>query len=65
MTTSSFPSAAPQPPREPDPAECCQSGCVRCVYDLYAEACETYRRALTDWERGQRLKAVEKINIQT
>ena len=31
--------------------ECCESGCPVCVYDLYAEALEAYRRALSEWER--------------
>ena len=39
----------PQPPREPEPYECCQSGCNPCVYDRYWEALERYERALADW----------------
>jgi hypothetical protein len=43
-------SARPVPPREPEPGECCQSGCARCVFDLYGEELERYRVALRDWE---------------
>ena len=39
----------PTPPREPEPGECCQSGCEPCVYDLYWEAVERYERALAAW----------------
>ncbi len=34
----------PPPPREPDPEECCGSGCERCVFDLYEERLERWRR---------------------
>lgn len=39
----------PQPPEKPLPAECCESGCPTCVYDLYAEALDGYRQALAAW----------------
>jgi hypothetical protein len=44
-------SADPRPvaPPEPEPWECCQSGCDPCVYDRYWEALERYERALTAW----------------
>lgn len=41
----------PQPPEKPLPNECCESGCPICVYDLYAEALDEYRRALVEWMR--------------
>lgn len=41
----------PQPPDKPLPQECCESGCPICVYDLYAEALDEYRRALAEWEK--------------
>lgn len=40
----------PPPPEKPLPQECCESGCPICVYDLYAEALEDYRRVLAAWE---------------
>ena len=39
----------PQPPEKPLPAECCESGCPVCVYDIYATELEAYREALTAW----------------
>jgi len=36
----------PQPPEPPEPSDCCQSGCIPCVYDLYDEARERYQEAL-------------------
>lgn len=49
----------PQRPREPDPCECCQSGCDPCVYDRYWEAMERYEQALRDWEARNRASAGE------
>lgn len=43
----------PEPPEAPGPNECCESGCVPCVYDLYAEAMQEYREALAAWEQRQ------------
>ncbi|MEO7013597.1 MAG: oxidoreductase-like domain-containing protein [Dokdonella sp.] len=39
----------PQPPPEPDPADCCGSGCVRCIFDSHDDAMERYRAALAEW----------------
>ncbi len=36
----------PEPPRQPEPWECCQSGCDPCVYDRYWEDLARYERAL-------------------
>jgi len=55
---NSVDSAAPAPgpddppplrPTEPDAADCCGEGCVRCVYDVYEEALERYEAALAAW----------------
>lgn len=40
----------PEPPREPESWECCQSGCDPCVFDRYWEALERYEQALARWE---------------
>lgn len=34
----------PPPPEKPLPGDCCGSGCVRCVWDLYYEELEEYNR---------------------
>jgi hypothetical protein len=39
----------PVRPTEPDAADCCGEGCVRCVYDVYEEALERYEVALAAW----------------
>ncbi|AYD65475.1 hypothetical protein YH64_024905 [Achromobacter sp. LC458] len=39
----------PVPPEPPAPDECCNSGCIPCVYDRYDEAMENYRQALKAW----------------
>jgi len=50
---SHAPDPRPEPPREPGPDECCQSGCDPCVFDLYWQAYERYEQALTLWEARQ------------
>lgn len=40
---------APRRPPEPDAADCCGEGCVRCAYDVYEDALERYQRALDAW----------------
>ncbi|MEO5830025.1 MAG: oxidoreductase-like domain-containing protein [Rhodanobacter sp.] len=40
----------PQRPPEPDAADCCGEGCVRCVHDVYEEALERYETALVAWQ---------------
>ena len=34
------------PPRKPEPQECCGTGCIPCVMDLYEEELWEYERAL-------------------
>jgi len=49
---------APIAPIRPDDGDCCQSGCQRCVFDLYDDAVERYRAELAAWEarRANRTK---------
>ena len=46
----------PQPPRSPDPDECCQSGCNPCVYDRYWDAYSRYERELEAWKKRQSVR---------
>ena len=41
----------PAPPVEPEPWQCCGSGCEPCVYDRYWEDLERYEKALERWRR--------------
>jgi hypothetical protein len=50
------PDPRPQPPVEPDLEDCCRSGCVPCVFDLYADALERYELALAAWEARRAAK---------
>ncbi|KAI4386790.1 hypothetical protein MLD38_004692 [Melastoma candidum] len=34
----------PPPPEKPSPDDCCGSGCVRCVWDVYYEDLEEYEK---------------------
>lgn len=39
----------PVPPVEPEPWQCCGSGCEPCVYDRYWDDLERYEAALERW----------------
>jgi hypothetical protein len=43
----------PQPPPRPEPEDCCNGGCVRCVFDVYEDARERYEAALRAWQARQ------------
>lgn len=43
----------PEKPPEPEPWECCGSGCDPCIYDRYWEALTNYEEALRLWELRQ------------
>lgn len=42
--------AKPVPPEKPLPADCCDSGCDRCVHEIYAEELAHYEQRLAAWE---------------
>ena len=48
------PDPRPVAPRQPEPEECCRSGCTPCVFDLYDEALTRYEVALARWKARQR-----------
>ena len=43
----------PIPPEKPLPMDCCDSGCTRCVSDIYEEELEHYQTLLAAWEARQ------------
>jgi hypothetical protein len=43
----------PSPPRKPEPHECCGTGCIPCVMDLYEEELWEYEKSLKAWEAAQ------------
>ncbi|WP_273428363.1 oxidoreductase-like domain-containing protein [Chitinibacter tainanensis] len=43
----------PQAPHEPALEECCTSGCVPCIFDIYAEALHAYRAEHLAWRARQ------------
>jgi hypothetical protein len=43
----------PIPPQEPDAADCCGEGCVRCIFDVHDEALARYQVALAAWRERQ------------
>jgi len=51
--TSIDPGPRPEPPIAPDLDDCCRSGCVPCVFDLYEDALARYEAALAAWEAAQ------------
>ena len=40
----------PDPPRKPEPHECCGTGCIPCVMDIYEEELWQYEKDLKAWE---------------
>lgn len=44
------PMQKPVPPRKPEPYECCGTGCIPCVMDIYEEELWQYERDLKAWE---------------
>ena len=36
----------PEPPEEPLPENCCERGCDRCVFTVYYEALDAWRREI-------------------
>ncbi|CAN1803610.1 UPF0651 protein P31B10.02, mitochondrial [Linum perenne] len=38
------PVSIPPPPEKPEPGDCCGSGCVRCVWDVYYDELEDYNK---------------------
>ncbi len=43
----------PDPPRKPEPHECCGTGCIPCVMDIYEEELWQYEKDLVVWEAAQ------------
>jgi hypothetical protein len=43
------PDPRPLPPKEPELEDCCGTGCVNCVFDMYQIALENYEVALAGW----------------
>jgi len=43
--------ADPRPiaPEKPLPCDCCESGCDRCVFEIYAEEMAGYEQRLAAW----------------
>lgn len=46
-------SSPPPPPEKPEPGDCCGSGCVRCVWDVYYEELEEYNKLYGDCESNK------------
>ncbi|KAK5843756.1 uncharacterized protein LOC108485673 [Gossypium arboreum] len=44
----------PPPPEKPEPGDCCGSGCVRCVWDVYYEELEAYNKLYKSDSNGSK-----------
>jgi hypothetical protein len=53
---------APEPPEKPLPGDCCGSGCVRCVWDIYYDEVQDYQKALAAHEAAGVPAAGEKAS---
>lgn len=47
------PDPEPLPPVQPGLNDCCCSGCVPCVFDLYEDAMDRYRVQHAAWQARQ------------
>ena len=50
------PPAKPVRPEKPLPSDCCDSGCDRCVHEIYADELAHYERLLAEWQAAQATK---------
>lgn len=46
------PPAMEEPPEKPMPGDCCGSGCVRCVWDVYYDELEEYNNRRKNVSEG-------------
>jgi hypothetical protein len=46
MSTLETKPLPPHPPRKPEPHECCGTGCIPCVMDIYEEELWEYEQSL-------------------
>ena len=44
------PDPRPEKPEPPLPAECCESGCAMCVWDVYTDQMQAWREAMAQWQ---------------
>ena len=51
--------AAPPKPVQPEPEDCCRSGCVPCVFDLYEDALARYEAWLAEQDKKETPPATE------
>src|SRR3546814_16112239 len=47
-----LPDLPPSPPEKPLAFDCCESGCDRCVFDIYAEELAFYEAELAAWRES-------------
>jgi hypothetical protein len=45
--------SCPVPPVRPEPEDCCNGGCDRCVFEIYEDALERCEMELRAWEKRQ------------
>lgn len=61
----SAPMSAPNPPRKPEPHECCGTGCIPCVMDIYEEELWQYEKDLKAWEAANTASQVDAVVATT
>ncbi|KAM2748766.1 uncharacterized protein LOC126611374 [Malus sylvestris] len=58
-------SPPPPPPEKPEPGDCCGSGCVRCVWDVYYDELDEYNKLYKSGSRcrGGKMRRSELMGV--
>lgn len=43
----------PPPPRKPDPDECCGSGCIPCILEVYEDELDAWKKRVAAIRAGR------------
>lgn len=53
----------PCPPQQPDDGDCCGSGCVPCVFDIYEQDLKIWKQECRKIQEHQKSQEIQVINL--